>query len=97
MVVTEPLEINNGTACSLKVLSHLRSNKRKRTVKKEGGWKERENEAYCHRDYTSLLVSILLLPFALSLYYRTPLSSLPYDTSSSSLASEMMTARASSR
>ena len=42
MVVVEPLEINNEAACSLKVLSHLRSNKRKSERGGEG--REREGE-----------------------------------------------------
>lgn len=35
MVVVEPFKINNEVACSLKVLSHLPSNKRKKKKKKE--------------------------------------------------------------
>ena len=58
MVVVEPLEINNEAACSLKVLSHLRSNKRK----SEGGRKgraEREEEGEW-----DVLSSRLHLPFS---------------------------------
>lgn len=61
MVVVKPLEINNEAACSLQVLSHLRSNKRQR---------QRENEAYCHRDCTFFLSSLFL--FFLLLFTVSP-------------------------
>lgn len=102
MVVVEPLEINNEAACSLKVLSHLRSNKRK----SERGGKGREREGEGDR---GVLSSRLYLPpsrlyfFSLSLSLTFFLLSFTVSLSLSSavfsfsIASEMMTARASSR
>lgn len=68
MVVVEPLEINNEAACSLKVLSHLRSNKRK----SERGGRGREREGEGKRGVLSsrlhLLVSISFLSLSLSYF-----------------------------
>lgn len=102
MVVVEPLEINNEAACSLKVLSHLRSNKRKSERKAKGREREEEGErgvlsSRLHlppsRLYffsLSLSLTFFLLSFTVSLFLSSEFFSF-------SIASEMMTARASSQ
>lgn len=104
MVVVEPLEINNEAACSLKVLSHLRSNKRKREREKKeernGGRAKRiviETAPSSSGLYSSSLLSLSLSPYlSLSCFCRSSTLFL-FLCLSSSLAREMMTARASSR